>query len=59
MKAERNKEILNNFLSSSTEEYQTMVNALLAFWNGYGQIGMYVRGQSTTIVVGCMGSVSS
>ena len=34
MKAERNKEILNNFLSSSTEEYQTMVNALLAFWNG-------------------------
>ena len=34
MKAERNKETLNNFLSSSTEEYQTMVNALLAFWNG-------------------------
>lgn len=33
LKAERNEKLLNTFVENSTVEYQTLVNALLAFWN--------------------------
>ena len=31
LKAERNEKLLNTFVENSTAEYQTLVNALLAF----------------------------